>query len=688
MRKQNNCAAGIGLFLVCCITGMLIGACGSVPSSTQKSETESIQKGGGRTCLDCHPEWEETMKTGYVHAPIRENRCDACHRPHGIIAGVFDRLPQPDLCLQCHQDKKIESRQKSVHKPVARGECTFCHAPHNSRYELLLKESREQTCFTCHSRELITGSVLHPALEKGCQACHDAHKSDHDFLLVSPSDALCASCHQIDGERFGKAHFSFPAATGCTGCHTPHSGERPGLLKKNVHAPTVKGNCDSCHSGREGGALKEEADGLCLTCHELRAGERITTHRPYAEKRCTICHAVHASDYPSLLALPPEEGCLRCHEGGAVPPAGGTAESEQGEPAGEEPSRVEAPGGPYGGEGRVFQHTPVKKGDCLSCHSGHGADHDHLLTTAQDKICSTCHDAKKFGSEGTSHPSEPGRECATCHEAHSADNAILLRRKMDSLCFSCHRHAAEQRGMFSTHNPFALGDCGGCHRMHEPSGPAYTRSGTKGELCLTCHEAKLQSEGTAFTHKPVAQGQCQQCHDVHGADFAPVMKKRPGDLCLECHPGTGQEIAEMTVPHLPAVRGECVDCHSAHGSSRENMLKRAQPMLCLECHKDVAQFWRDGVAHQPAMENCLHCHGSHGANEAGMLDTAKSNLCARCHQFETGEFVKAHQGIKAGGGSCTTCHDPHGSPEKGLLFPVAHEPFLQGTCSPCHPGRP
>ncbi|MFA5716884.1 MAG: cytochrome c3 family protein, partial [Desulfobulbaceae bacterium] len=101
-----------------------------------------------------------------------------------------------------------------------------------------------------------------------------------------------------------------------------------------------------------------------------------------------------------------------------------------------------------------------------------------------------------------------------------------------------------------------------------------------------------------------------------------------------------------------------------------------------------ARYWRDGVAHQPAMENCLHCHGAHGANEAGMLDTAKSNLCARCHQFETEEFFKAHQGIKAGGGSCTTCHDPHGSPEKGLLFPVGHEPFLQGSCSPCHPGRP
>ncbi|MDD3620624.1 MAG: hypothetical protein PHX57_14645, partial [Desulfobulbaceae bacterium] len=67
MRTQNNCAAVIGLLLVCWITGMLIGACGSVPSSTQKSETEGIQKGAGKTCLDCHPEWEETMKTGYVH---------------------------------------------------------------------------------------------------------------------------------------------------------------------------------------------------------------------------------------------------------------------------------------------------------------------------------------------------------------------------------------------------------------------------------------------------------------------------------------------------------------------------------------------------------------------------------------------------------------------------------------------
>jgi len=552
---------------------------------------------------------------------------------------------------------------------------------------MLLKESRAETCFTCHKKELVAGSVRHPALDKGCQTCHDVHKSDYDFLLVQESDALCKSCHQIESDRFGEAHFSFPPETGCTLCHTPHSGERPGLMKKNVHAPTMNGNCAGCHGDRQGGALKGEADGLCLTCHELKAEGRTSTHRPYAEKKCSACHAVHASDHPSLLSLPPEESCLVCHQEGPGPEKG-----EKAEPAHPELKKDEQPVEADSGEiqatvDKVFQHTPVKEGKCINCHSGHGSDHNNLLTSAPEKICSTCHDAKKFGAEGGSHPPESGRECATCHEAHTADNQSLLRQKTDTLCFSCHRKAAEQRGMFSTHSPFALGNCSGCHRMHEPRGDAYILSGTKGELCLTCHESTIQSEGTAFTHKPVAQGQCQQCHDSHAADFAPVMKKRPGDLCLECHSRTGEEIRNMPFPHQPAAQGECINCHSAHGSAREKMLKKTQPMLCLECHKEVAQFWREGVVHQPAMENCLHCHGAHGAGENGMLKSAKSALCAECHQTGTGEFVESHQGIKAGGDSCTTCHDPHGSPEKGLLFPVGHEPFLKGNCSPCHPGR-
>jgi predicted CXXCH cytochrome family protein len=688
MRKRNSSAAVIGLVISLIVTVMFIQACGTVPSSTQKSETKSGRKGAGKTCLECHPEWEEKMKTGYVHAPILDDRCDACHRPHGIIAGVFDRLPQPDLCLQCHGDKKIAAQQKSVHEPVVSGQCTSCHSPHNSRYEMLLKESRAEICFTCHKQELVTGSVRHPALDKGCQTCHDVHKSDHDFLLVQEADDLCGSCHQVDSDRFGKAHFSFPATTGCILCHTPHSGERAALLKKNVHAPTMNGNCGSCHSGTERGDLKMEEDGLCLTCHELQAEGRTSTHLPYVEKKCGACHAAHASDYSFLLSLPPEESCLVCHQGGSVPPDEKPSQSPHGELTGDEQHQTNARGAQTPSTGKnMFLHTPVRDGNCIACHSGHGADHNHLLTTGSERICFTCHEAEKFGAEGGSHPPDQGRECATCHTAHSADNSILLRQNMDTLCFSCHRGAAEQRGMFSTHNPFALGNCGGCHQMHEPAGAGYITSAAKGDLCLSCHEAKLQSEGTAFTHEPVARGQCQHCHDVHGADFAPVMKKRPGDLCLECHSGTGQEIRNMASPHQPAVQGECVGCHSAHGSPRENMLKRAQPMLCLECHKEVAQFWRDGVAHQPAMENCLHCHGSHGADETGMLKKGKSTLCADCHETGTGEFMEAHGGIKAGGDLCITCHDPHGSPEKGLLFPVGHDPFLKGTCSPCHPGR-
>jgi predicted CXXCH cytochrome family protein len=99
----------------------------------------------------------------------------------------------------------------------------------------------------------------------------------------------------------------------------------------------------------------------------------------------------------------------------------------------------------------------------------------------------------------------------------------------------------------------------------------------------------------------------------------------------------------------------------------------------------VAKFWRKGVPHAPAAENCTTCHGAHGSNhEALTLDSAGS-LCAQCHDFGTPEFTAAHP-VKPGPASCVTCHDPHGAPEKNLLYPVRHEPFSPGNCTPCHKG--
>lgn len=646
-----------------------------------------------KTCLDCHPKMMDKFKSGYVHEPVKEKKCGVCHRPHGVIGGLFQVEPQPGLCYQCHGDKRPAAQDKSVHKPVASGKCTVCHEPHNSAYKMLLKAGRDKICFTCHQRAAFARKYRHAPLEQGCGTCHDAHLSKNVALLKQAPDKLCRSCHQVGQETFKRAHFEYPVKNGCLLCHSPHSSDRQALLRKNVHAPVLKGRCDSCHTVRDGViSTKNTADKLCLTCHDFSSAGKKSTHPPFIQGKCTACHAVHASDYPFLLARAPEKVCLTCHEKGTrLKKPAGTGQKAGPQVVAASAGRQQKTVGPPLEKKKAIRsrHLPVSQGKCLDCHQGHVSDEKDLLKTAPDKLCFNCHDRAGYAAAGGSHPPAKGRQCETCHTPHESANQSLLRAPEAKLCFSCHRQTADERGMFSLHRPFVKGDCGGCHKMHKPVAADFLKAKNQGgALCLPCHKTLQEAAANnSFRHKPVADGQCQKCHAAHAADYAPVLKQAPGVLCLDCHENIKQAMDRATFDHRPAVNGDCVSCHSAHGSSRKYILKKGQPMLCLTCHADVAKYWRKGVPHQPAIKNCLLCHSPHGSREKGMLKKASGALCRQCHDSGSKAFLKAHHDIRPRPSSCVTCHDSHGGPDKGLLYPVIHAPFKAGTCRPCHPGR-
>jgi predicted CXXCH cytochrome family protein len=166
-----------------------------------------------------------------------------------------------------------------------------------------------------------------------------------------------------------------------------------------------------------------------------------------------------------------------------------------------------------------------------------------------------------------------------------------------------------------------------------------------------------------------------------------VQIKKPGELCLQCHATTKKEIAEKKNIHEPFKAQQCGGCHLAHGSSQEKHLAKKKPDVCLTCHPEIAVHWQTGVVHSPAGKDCGLCHEAHGGNQTVLLKTAPEKLCATCHKGDDARYAKAHSGMTPSGKSCLSCHDPHGAPEKGLLYPVQHAPFKQGSCKACHPGR-
>lgn len=204
---------------------------------------------------------------------------------------------------------------------------------------------------------------------------------------------------------------------------------------------------------------------------------------------------------------------------------------------------------------------------------------------------------------------------------------------------------------------------------------------------MGCHDDFKRISDVISLHKPFEKGECMACHSPHAGDFAHNMKKKAGEMCLECHSGMKSALDRTIVKHTPVKNLNCGACHVSHSSSHDNFLIKGQPALCIKCHRQVTAFWSDGVAHEPAIKKCGNCHQPHGSGNTSILKSSAGTLCSGCHETNTQEFNTAHKGIKPGPDSCIGCHDPHGGADKKLLYPVNHKPFHEGNCNPCHQGR-
>ncbi|RJX24395.1 MAG: hypothetical protein C4563_00410 [Desulfobulbus sp.] len=684
MRKNNMRAITVlPAWLLSAIAALLVVSCGTPPA--RKTAEEPVPA-AAKKCLECHPEYTERFSKGNVHAPVKEEDCYACHRPHGIYGKIIFRTEQPALCHPCHQEVKSAEGAKSVHQPLTGGPCTTCHNPHNSEYAGLLIADGAESCFACHAREGFSQQFVHAPLAQGCNGCHAPHFSENASLLHKAPDENCASCHAVEQESFKQAHFNYPVTTGCVLCHSPHSAPAAKLLKKTVHDPVRKGQCESCHTVDAKGSMQtgRDADALCRQCHDITQAAT-SMHQPYMQGKCTTCHDVHASDYPDLFVDKPEKVCVTCHAEVAGSESSAPVPEKGDDQAGQGKDHV----GAAAGLKPLSRHRPVVDGQCLSCHNAHLAQQKSLLKDDPSKLCLTCHTRQDYIPAGGSHPAEAGEGCLSCHVPHRSQARALLQGERErDLCFSCHKATATERGRFSQHRPFAQGNCGACHLLHRPKASGYLADQYQnGKLCQDCHEQSGQGGGNFIGHSPVMKGQCSKCHSPHAADYDKILRRPENDLCFECHQPVRRAHEGAAVQHKPLAEGQCTACHTAHGSPYENILKQNQPKLCLSCHPTVAEFWIDGVYHEPATKNCLQCHESHGSDLQGMLVKASGELCGQCHAVGTDAFRTAHNQITPRPESCVGCHSPHGSPVKSMLHPVMHKPFEERSCSPCHPGR-
>ena len=179
------------------------------------------------SCFECHTNIEEKFKRSlHKHAPLySEHQCANCHFAHYSKYPALLKWEGNDTCLQCHSTTGANKNapqtatsqinikdKKFIHEPIQETGCAACHDAHGSRFGSLLNEPYPSTfyaglkkdtydlCFQCHDRELLkerdettnfrNGSMnLHnihvadPRKGRTCKACHNLHASDGAKLI-------------------------------------------------------------------------------------------------------------------------------------------------------------------------------------------------------------------------------------------------------------------------------------------------------------------------------------------------------------------------------------------------------------------------------------------------------------------------------------------------------------------------
>ena len=400
----------------------------------------------GKLCLNCHPDFEEKLKSKFVHTPVKTAECIGCHNPHTAAHGKLLDASPSTICFKCHGNV-IPEKAISTHRIAVEGNCVKCHDPHASNNKANLLKAGNELCIGCHRSigdAVATIKFKHNPVEGGCLNCHTPHASEKSaHLLKSPVPGLCVECHKPDSPRFVTQHGNYPVAkANCVSCHNPHGSNTAGILFDVVHAPVAGRRCNQCHEAATSPTpFKTRQTGfeLCRGCHNTMMNEtfgKSRIHWPLVDETgCLNCHEPHASTHTKLLNAEEARLCGKCHKD-TLEWQARLASKEQQEKAA---SKVRAERG-------AFTHDPVRKGDCSACHLPHSSDNVFLMREASTVDgCGTCHDWLKH----TSHPmgekyADPRNKnlrvnCLSCHRSHGTGYRYIIPfPTVTGLCLQCH----------------------------------------------------------------------------------------------------------------------------------------------------------------------------------------------------------------------------------------------------------
>lgn len=363
----------------------------------------------------------------------------------------------------------------------------------------------------------------------------------------------------------------------------------------------------------------------------------------------------------------------------------------------------------------AFVHTPVKAGDCSSCHNPHASSHNKLLDADASKLCSRCHEMAPDKAASVHSVIAEGK-CISCHDPHASENKFALRERGNKLCFGCHGSLqnAVSNAQFK-HVPVEK-DCLNCHRAHASVSAKFLLKDSVPLLCLKCHKTNtplFQKQHVSYpvatstctschnahgsgkggilydnVHKPVAAKMCSQCHEDAGSATPFKIKKEGNDLCRGCHSNMMNEMMLKNRLHWPVISGKgCLSCHNPHASAETGLRNAPMKKLCGRCHHDtVERIDQVEKKHAPVTNgNCTACHQPHMADSSFLLNQPVIELCHTCHDWKKHQNHPMGEKVRDRRNSnlavlCVSCHSAHGTDFKSMMLHAT----VSEMCTQCH----
>ncbi|PKM80353.1 MAG: hypothetical protein CVU89_14180 [Firmicutes bacterium HGW-Firmicutes-14] len=644
-----------------------------------------------------------------------------CHNlDHHISGGTFKSYIRtgnsPALkCAACHDFDTFD--RNSRHPVLENGDesnvmvtCEQCHIEDHTKHDEsnpygLRATLTSNWAYTPDSTTL--GTVIDPdtgeevpAYGEFCWHCHGAGP-DNRTILSDQYTKFINKPHSLLERDGSKNPYGPGIDNPCMKCHEHHSSTNVRLIRTvldgvaiDAASDTGKINaCMACHDGSPG-----DVD-ISAKYNAASHGGHYIKSDPTKKLLCTECHDPHGSvnvsylldtsnKYNTGITFPTDilvkgqsrDFCLACH------------------PTSEEPERV------YNTVYTIKVNESVNYKVYIQPLPYPDRIADHKSAGARE--CVVCHDAHK--------PWPPTGGEDRCYDCHSSDGEAYDIRALAGLDSETEGYYP---GLNSHHRITDASTTSNtcverCHTPHPHSPRADLIKtdhliGDEKSMCLKCHstvaEETYKSPYTIdaaqyalgphdyvipiriFSDNSTFKGNCDKCHVPHGSTFAPLLKLRKDELCVDCHngvtrDGSGNIIRDIKTQYeaqghkyteYPTAKMYCDECHVPHGSTNDNYLRDADtyaPTQTVTLVSDGVyqqqQFPEgiSGVDYSPR-KFCIVCHIEYREGVTSYVyyssETSPGSYVAIPGIRKVLDHVTINEHVYGDTTECTICHNAH-----------------------------